>query len=141
MYYALNFAPEEEGGYTVTCRNIPELITCGDTDEECIEMAEDVLISCVEVYFEKGWLFPESNEKLRDTERLIYLPDIIFAKVLLHNALIKEKVSKAELAKRMSVLPQSLTPVFTVRHNTKLETISKALEALGYTLHLFTTKY
>lgn len=140
MYYALNFAPESEGGYSISCRTIPELLSCGDDDKDAMEMAEDALICCVEIYFDSGWQFPEQVTKIRPTERLVFLPDLIYSKILLHNALLKSGVSKAELARRMGVTPQQLTPVFTVRHNTKLNTIALALHALGYDLNLFLTQ-
>ncbi|MBC7225855.1 MAG: type II toxin-antitoxin system HicB family antitoxin [Thermoflexales bacterium] len=44
----LVFEPQPEGGYTVTCPLIPELITEGDTVEEALENVRDALVAVME---------------------------------------------------------------------------------------------
>jgi antitoxin HicB len=46
----LVFEPQPEGGYTVTCPLLPELITEGDTIGEVLANVEDALIAIVEAY-------------------------------------------------------------------------------------------
>ena len=46
----LVFEPQPEGGYTVTCPLIPELITEGDTVEEALENVKDALLAVIEAY-------------------------------------------------------------------------------------------
>lgn len=52
------FEPAEEGGYIVTCQELPELITQGDTFEEAEEMAKDALLAVVELYEDIGKELP-----------------------------------------------------------------------------------
>jgi antitoxin HicB len=40
--------PQPEGGYTVTCPFLPELITEGDTVQEALENANDALAAVIE---------------------------------------------------------------------------------------------
>ena len=42
--------PQPEGGYTVTSPLLPELITEGDTVEECLANAEDAFSAVVDLY-------------------------------------------------------------------------------------------
>ena len=42
--------PQPEGGYTVTCPLIPELITEGDTVREALQNANDALTAIIEAY-------------------------------------------------------------------------------------------
>jgi antitoxin HicB len=42
--------PQPEGGYTVTCPFLPELITEGDTVQEALENANDALAAVIEAY-------------------------------------------------------------------------------------------
>lgn len=42
--------PQPEGGFTVTCPVLPELITEGDTPEEAIENVSDALSALLEAY-------------------------------------------------------------------------------------------
>jgi antitoxin HicB len=42
--------PQTEGGYTVTCPFLPELITEGDSVQEALENANDALAAVIEAY-------------------------------------------------------------------------------------------
>ncbi len=46
----LVFEPQSEGGYTVTCPILPELITEGDTIAEALANVEDALLAIIEAY-------------------------------------------------------------------------------------------
>ncbi len=46
----LVLAPQPEGGYTVTCPLLPELITEGDTAQEAINNVADALQALLEAY-------------------------------------------------------------------------------------------
>ena len=50
MYYFAMFLPVQEGGYAVVFPDIPEAFTQGETLEECMDMARDVLAISVEEY-------------------------------------------------------------------------------------------
>lgn len=64
MYYPAKFV-KEDNGYTVTFRDIPEAITCGADMPEAMEMAEDVLLSSVEIYFDMDKNFPLADSDFR----------------------------------------------------------------------------
>ena len=44
--------PQPEGGYTVRCPYLPELITEGDTRDEAIANSYDALAAVIELYAE-----------------------------------------------------------------------------------------
>ena len=46
----LVFEPQPEGGYTITCPVLPELITEGDTIAEALAHAQDALVAIIEAY-------------------------------------------------------------------------------------------
>jgi antitoxin HicB len=46
--------PQPEGGYTVTCPLLPELITEGDTVHEALENVADALAAILETYEDLG---------------------------------------------------------------------------------------
>jgi len=46
----LVFEPQPEGGYTVTCPVLPELITEGDTIAEALANVEDAVAALIEAY-------------------------------------------------------------------------------------------
>jgi antitoxin HicB len=50
--------PQPEGGYTVTCPVLPELITEGDTIQEAIQNANDALVAIIEAFHDLGRPLP-----------------------------------------------------------------------------------
>jgi len=52
--------PQPEGGYTVTCPLVPELITEGDTVKEALANASDALVAIIEAYEDLGRPLPET---------------------------------------------------------------------------------
>lgn len=50
--------PQPEGGYTVTCPLLPELITEGDTVEEALKNVSDALAAILEAYEDLGKPIP-----------------------------------------------------------------------------------
>lgn len=135
MFYPANFAPADEGGYIVTFRDIPEAITQGDTEAEAMAMAEDVLISAMDFYFEDRRAVPVPSKAKRG-ERLVELPASVAAKVLLLNAMIESQVSNAELARRMGTRPQEVQRIVDLGHATKIDTLARAAKALGKQLEV-----
>ena len=66
---SLIFTPEpEEDGYTVTCKELPELITYGQTLDEAFKNAEDAFNTVFEAYEELGRDLPESIKRYHETE-------------------------------------------------------------------------
>ena len=130
MRYPARFEAAEEGGFVVTFRDIPEAITQGDTEEEALAMATDVLTSAMDFYVEDRRAVPLPSEP-EAGERLVDLPPSVSAKVLLLNAVIEEGISNAELARRMGTRPQELQRVMDLHHTTKIDTIATALLAMG----------
>lgn len=60
MHYRipLVFAPQPEGGYTVTSPLLPELITEGDSVDDAIDNVRDALAAVIEAYGETGRTLP-----------------------------------------------------------------------------------
>ena len=96
MRYPALFEEALEGGYVVSFRDIPEAITQGDTEEEAMLMAEDVLRSSMDFYFESKRPVPMPSEMAAD-EKLVSLPASVSAEVLLLNAMLEQKVEPSEM--------------------------------------------
>lgn len=135
MQYPARFARAKEGGFVVTFRDIPEAITQGDSFDEAMAMAGDVLVSAMDFYFEDRRAVPVPSAPKRG-ERLVELPPSVAAKVMLLNELIAAGLSNAELARRMGTRPQEVQRIVNLNHATKIDTIAAALAALGKKLDL-----
>ena len=135
MNYPALFTPAEEGGFVVTFPDIPEAITQGDTFEEAMEMAEDVLLSSVEIYFDDERAFPLSRPA-GIYETSVFMPESVYAKILLHNTMCEKFISKAEVARLNNIKPPEVQRILSPRHTTKIDTIGRILFNLGKPLHL-----
>lgn len=130
MRYPAHFAPAPEDGFVVTFRDIPEAITQGETLEDAMEMAEDVLVSAMDFYFDDRRAVPAPSAAKKG-ERLVELPPSVSAKVLLLNELVSAGISNVELARRMGTRPQEVQRIVDLGHATKIDTIAAALAAVG----------
>ena len=54
----LLFAPQPEGGFTVTSPALPELVSEGDTLAEAFANAQDALAAVIELYTDEGRVLP-----------------------------------------------------------------------------------
>src|SRR5471032_476524 len=136
MKYPARFEPDvEDGGYVVTFRDIPEATTQGDDDLDAMAMAEDVLISSIEYYLERKRSMPLPSA-LQENERMVRVPAITTAKVLLLNEMLAQNIGPSELARRMGTIPQNVNRLIDVQHTSKLESVEQALAALGKHLEL-----
>lgn len=135
MHYPAKFEPAAEGGFVVTFRDIPEAITQGNTLEEAQTMAADALVTALDFYFEDGRSVPSPSAAKRG-ERLVSLPPSLWAKVLLLNEMVAQKVRPIELARRMGVRAQEVTRLMNLQHPTKIDAIEQAIAALGRRLEV-----
>lgn len=134
MFYPAKFE-KEESGYSVTFRDIPEAITCGDDLDDALFMAKDALLTAMDFYFEDCRTVPQPSQA-EEGEYLIELPLSVSAKVLLLNEMVAQNISNVELAKRIKVKPQEVQRITNLEHTTKIDTLARAFAALGKNLNL-----
>lgn len=130
LHYPIALYKDELGMFVVTCPSVPECITQGKTEKECIDMALDALLLLASGIGEFGWVFPPSNGEKADL--VVDIPPILALKIMLRNAMLKEKVKPTALAKKLGVSPQSLSQTLSMsRRSTKFDALFQAFEALG----------
>jgi len=135
MRYPAHLAMQKEGGYVVTFPDFPEAITQGDSVEDALVHAADVLESALDHYMENGLPIPPPS-KLKRNQRLVELPASYTAKILLVNEMAAQKVRPAELARRLKVTRQDVNRLIDWRHTSKIDGIAGALKALGRNLEI-----
>ena len=57
----LVLTPQEEGGYTVTSPDLPELVSEGDSVCDALENAKDAFAAVIDLYEDLGRPLPEST--------------------------------------------------------------------------------
>lgn len=136
MKYPATLMPDDnDGGFVVTFRDIPEAITQGDTVEEALTEAASALLSAMDFYFEDKRPVPLPS-KPQAGERLVALPLSASAKVLLLNEMLAQKIGPSELARRMGTSPQEVNRIIDLNHATKIDRVNEAMEAVGKEIEL-----
>lgn len=116
--------------YFASFPDVPEALTSGSSLEEALEMAHDALETAIEFYFEERRRVPKPS-KLEAGQFLVELPASTSAKILLLNEMLMQRVSPAELARRLNTTPQSVQRITNLGHATKIDTIAAAFRVLG----------
>jgi antitoxin HicB len=132
LQYAAKLTPcePEEGGYTVTFRDVPEAITDGETLEDALKYAAQALELALEHYLDERRMSPTPTPAQKG-EYLIALPASLSLKIALLDEMIRQNVRPAELAKRLKTSKQEVNRLTTLSHTTKVDRIAEALHALG----------
>ena len=65
LAYAVRLAPAKEGGYVVTCRDLPEVVTQGDNFAEARAQASDAMDEAFAARIDDGEDFPETGTSQR----------------------------------------------------------------------------
>jgi antitoxin HicB len=131
--YPAKLSPDPDGGFTVTFRDLPEAITEGDSRDEALMRAEDALESALAMYIAAKEPLPKPSTPKR-REVMVPLSALGMAKTALHEAMLEQKVGRAELARRLRWHLAQVNRVLDPRHASKMEQVEAALAALGLRL-------
>lgn len=133
--YAFTIEPDEPTGYLVKFIDIEEAFTCGDTIEECIFNAEEVLTAMLECRLEDGKEIPEPS--VTDSKYKV-TPSVTVQSALLIKKARKDK-TLAELARAMNTSWPAVQKLENPKHYPSLRQLEKAINALGKRLVLSIT--
>ncbi len=135
-YLAL-FEPDgEAGGYVVTFPDFGYGVTQGETEEEAVEMAHDLLMLTIGDYIRESKALPVPKRRRGAKFRPISLPALQGAKVDLYNAFQASGLKKAEFARRIGIAKAHIDRLFSLRHLSRLDQIEAAFAGLGKRLHI-----
>jgi antitoxin HicB len=120
----------KDGGYVVTCRDIPEAITQGDSVEHAVTEAEGALQAAIEGRIEDGLDIPTPSAPKR-SERMVVAPITTALKAAVYVLMREQGVSKSELARRMGAHEKEARRMLDPQQQTKVPTLERALAVLG----------
>ena len=137
-YPALFEHDVEAGGYVVTFPDFGYGVTQGETDQEAMEMAQDLLMLTISDFIREGKRLPAPGRHRGRKFRPVPLPALQSAKVDLYTAFLGSGLKKAEFARRIGIPKTHIERLFSLRHHSRLDQIEAALSALGKRLHIET---
>ena len=127
--YPVRLEQEADGGYVVTLPDIGYGATQGDTLEEALHQAEDLLEEAI-----LGMMANDEDVPSPSPARgrpIVGLPALTAAKLELYRAMRAAGLAKHQLAARLSWDPSQVTRIFDGRHAVRLDRVEAALAALG----------
>ena len=134
--YAMKLTPDRrDGGYVVTCRDLPEVITQGDTVAEAVAEAADALEEAVAGRIDDKRDIPMPTARKRG-ERSVSVPPSMALKAAVYLAVRDAGISNSELARRLHLDEKEARRILDPHHPTKLPRIEAALAALGRQVRL-----
>ena len=126
---------KKEGGFVVTCRDVPEVVTQGESIEDAISEAAGALEAAIEMRIEDGLGIPVPSTKKRG-EHLACVPVGTAMKAALYVSMQEQNVSKADLARRLGLDEKEARRMLDPKHGTKVPALERALHALGKRIEL-----
>jgi antitoxin HicB len=131
--YPVLLTHADEGGYVVTCRDLPELVTQGESIDDALEQAADAMDEVFATYLTEGLDLPPPS-KARRREHLVAPRAETVAKAALYVAMRQAGISKVQLAKRLGVDEKEVRRLLDPHYGSKLPRIAKAISLLGQRL-------
>lgn len=130
IYPATLTADEDDGGFVVSFRDVPEALTQGDTVAEALDNAVDALDEAVAGYILAGEPLPEASDGLKD-EHLVSVPVQTVLKYCLRGAMEASRMTKVALGAALGVNEKEVRRILDPHHNTNMRRLEKALAATG----------
>jgi len=127
--YAVKLSADQEAGFVVTCRDLPELITQGEDRSHALNEAADAMDELFATYMKKGLFFPKPSP-LKRGEHWVCPPAETLAKAALYVAMSESGISKVELAKRLGVDEKEVRRLLDPHYASKLPRIAQAIDSL-----------
>ena len=131
-YPVLLTEDKDDGGYVVTCRDISEVITQGDTLEEAIEYAADALDVAICGRIDDGNDIPVPTPTAKERgEHLVSIPVTTALKAAAFMRFLQSGRTKVAIANELGLPESEIRRILNPRHPTKADRLESFIHALG----------
>ena len=129
IYPVILTEDKDDGGYVVTCRDLPEAITQGDTIEEALEATADALDEAICGCINHGRDIPEPSAK-QTGERLVSVQATTALKAAACTRFRESGQTKVAIAKSLDLKESEVRRILDPRHGTKAATLEHFIRSL-----------
>jgi antitoxin HicB len=127
--FSYTLEPEENGWWLVRFPDIPEALTEGETREEAHANAADCLLAALDGYVKTGQPIPRPSSDRNDHR--VTLPSLATAKLAVYETMRARGWSMMRLAEELNISKDAVRRLISLRHNSAISIIDKALAAMG----------
>ena len=122
----------DNGGYVVTCRDLPEAITQGNAVVEALAEAADALDEALCSRINHGRDIPEPSAELAG-ERLVSVPVTTMLKATAYTKFRESGQTEVAIAEALDIKESEVRRILDPRHGTKVATLERFIRSLGAT--------
>ncbi len=127
--YPLLLTPDDNGTLLVTCPDLPEVTSFGETEQEAIEHGQQAVAEAISARLARFESIPEPSKQ--DSAITASVPLRLQPKVALMNVMTFKRLSRADLVRATGWSRTSVDRLFDPRHNNRLEQFEEAFRAAG----------
>jgi antitoxin HicB len=132
LEYPALFEPDRKtGGYVATFPDFSFGVTQGETIQEALLMAADLLEILIADRIGQDLDLPRPSKRRAKQYRLVSLPALQDAKATLYQAWRDSGIKKSELARRLHIPKSNVDRLFALDHHSRLGQIEAAFAALS----------
>jgi antitoxin HicB len=131
LEYRVLFEPVEEGGFVVHFPDFTWGVTQGDTEEQALEMAADVVQIYLADCIKNGRPLPVAKAHPGSRYRTVRVPLLVAVKLELYSAFRKAGMPKADFARKLNIPRMNVDRLFDLNHQSRLDQIEAAFAVLG----------
>ena len=121
---------DPDGGFIVTSRDVPEVVTQGDSRTHAITEAEGALQATIEMRMQDGMAIPPVTD-MQAEEEWVALPIATALKAALYLTMREQGLSSVELAGRLGVNEQEARRIVQEAEQGHIPALETALHSLG----------
>jgi antitoxin HicB len=135
--YRIKVEPDDNGTFLVTCPALPELTTFGDDKGAAALHAIGAIEEALAARISEGRDVPQVETEATEDTLFVFLPVLTALKVGLYRALQEEKITRAELQRRLQwPHREQVDRLFRLDHASQFSSLETAFRALHRSLEI-----
>lgn len=133
MFYPVQLDRDTNGTLLVSFPDLLWVHTFGDDEADALAHAADALETALEFLIRERRPIPVPS---RGTGQGVALPALVGAKVALHNLMLAQGVTKADLRRRLHLHGPQVERLLDTKHSSRLDEVERAFGTFGRRLEL-----
>lgn len=125
----------DDDQFLITFPDVPEALTGAEHHDDIEQQALDALVTALGEYARCGRASPSPSPVTQD-QVAIRIPALMIAKLDLLSAMAAQKISGAELARRLEITDTAVRRILDFNHRSHIDQVEDALTAIGKILEI-----
>jgi len=130
LAYPVKLSRDTNGTVLAVAPDLPEVVTYGADEEEALARVADVIEDCLAEYVARRFPIPAPSPAKRAMKSVAIAP-LAEMKLAIYSAMLAQRMSKAELARRLNCHMPQVDRLLNLAHVSRLDQLEAAFRAVG----------